>query len=187
MEMKAKREWFVQGGIGILVLADGNVTYVDLEDLQTLKEFNWFAHGRYVARRSGKKRRLLHHDILQPTNGLVVDHINRNPRDNRRCNLRLVTPSVSNANRATKSPASGFRGVRRVGQRWAARVGGGKKRLFLGTFATAREAALAYNAAAIELFGPDTPINLLGPPPVWVLRRIDGRVVFVRQPQEPRR
>ena len=48
----------------------------------------------------GKKHLVrAHHFILPPVVGMVVDHINGNGLDNRRCNLRYVTPSVNSTNR----------------------------------------------------------------------------------------
>ena len=46
---------------------------------------------------------LLHRLIMNPPDGLEVDHISRNTLDNRRNNLRVVTRSINCINRKTKS------------------------------------------------------------------------------------
>ena len=48
--------------------------------------------------------------ILKPKKGQVVDHKNRNPLDNRRCNLRIVNHRQNLLNRILKN-STGFIGV----------------------------------------------------------------------------
>jgi hypothetical protein len=72
-----------------------------------------------------------------------VDHINRNPSDNRWSNLREAGRSENNFNRI-RYPNSGFKGVYPSGKKWIARIClKGGKYVTVGTFNTAEEAALA--------------------------------------------
>ena len=60
-------------------------------------------HNFYVAftkKPSNSNSRLLHRYILNPPNGMTIDHINRNPLDNRKCNLRICTQFINNQNQS---------------------------------------------------------------------------------------
>ena len=93
---------------------------------------------------------------------LSVDHINHVKTDNRWCNLRQVTHSQNLANRPVKLNNTGYRGVIQFSPaRWRAQINGGTAAVkrYLGTFYCPREAAMAYNYAALEQFGDCATLN----------------------------
>lgn len=63
----------------------------------------------FTAKPKNSSSRLLHRYLLNPPKGLTVDHINRNPLDNRKCNLRICTQFENNQNQ--KHNTSGKVGV----------------------------------------------------------------------------
>jgi hypothetical protein len=106
----------------------------------------------------------MHRLILQAPAGVKVDHINGNGLDNRSANLRLATNSQNTAH-THRSPrnVNGFRGVffgspSRKKQWYAQIVCGGRKRT-LGYFDDPRKAAIAYDEAAVRLFGEFATTN----------------------------
>lgn len=83
-----------------------------------------------------------------------VDHINRDPADNRISNLRLATFSQNNVN--TKYRGKYLRGVsvdKRNPSRYRAHICMNRKLISLGTFDTEQEAYEAYLQAAKVLHG----------------------------------
>jgi hypothetical protein len=94
--------------------------------------------------------------------GFLVDHINQDKLDNRRCNLRLATRNDNERNKGKRrtqaggTPSSKYKGVNKTRAKakpWRAIITVEKVQTPLGTFVTEREAAEAYNRAAIYLFG----------------------------------
>jgi hypothetical protein len=153
-------------------LTKGYVALVDDEDAH-LGKHRWcatvspravYARRRvYVGKIDGRYRYThlsLHRAIMVPPPGLQVDHINGNTLDNRRANLRLATNLQNHGNRKPdKANRTGLKGVERVGNRWRARIGVRGTVRRLGHFATAEEAARAYDAAASEAFGRFARLN----------------------------
>ena len=91
-----------------------------------------------------------------------VDHINGVKNDNRWCNLRLVTDVQNSMNGKIRSHnKSGFKGVYWASwaNKWRVEIKVNKKPIRIGYFETKREAALAYNEAAIEHFGEYAKLN----------------------------
>ena len=129
-------------------------TIVDTEDLPLLlpipvtwcPNYHWRS-GRCnaVSGQVGGKTTLLHRVIMGSPAGRLVDHVNRDPLDNRRGNLRIGDNLLNAQNHgpllATNS--SGYRGVSysKAHRRWAAYVELQGRKKHLGYYDTAEEAA----------------------------------------------
>jgi hypothetical protein len=144
-------------------LTKGFVTLVSPQDSRLLQDWVWTTRlsptRAYAQRQSKNKKTIqLHQEILP--NAIQVDHANLNGLDNRRENLRPANNSLNGANKgkpARGKPSSSFKGVhyRPLLNPWAARCG----EKHIGYFATETEAALAYDNAARERYGPFARTN----------------------------
>ena len=83
----------------------------------------------------------------------VVDHINRDPGDNRWANLREVTQVENghNQNRLPERNSTGYVGVHRCNGKYRAKVVIGQRQVHLGTYDEPDLAAAAYAAAKAQL------------------------------------
>jgi len=117
--------------------------------------------GKYYAYR---KPILMHRVIMDAPKGMDVDHINGDPLDNRKENLRICTRSENCRNKKVRADSkSGFKGVYQTKNgRFQAYIGNPNKvsrNIKLGTYDTPEEAARAYDKKAIELHGEYVYLN----------------------------
>ena len=86
------------------------------------------------------KQQTLHCMILKPVEGFVIDHINGNPLDNRKCNLRHLTHK-NNIRNQKQNNKLGVNGVRvKPSGSFGVRIKVGDKEISLGTYKTLSEA-----------------------------------------------
>lgn len=90
----------------------------------------------------------------------VIDHINRNPADNRIENLRLVPQSLNCWNRKTQANnTSGVKGVsmHNASGLWRAQIAVDRKQMHLGYFSAFDDAVAARKAAELRYYGEFAP------------------------------
>lgn len=89
---------------------------------------------------------------------LYADHINRDVRDNRRQNLRIVTPSQSNMNRITQKGKYRNLWWQEKRQFWVVQIEKDKKLYGFGCYKDKGEARRAAEKGRKELFGEYCPV-----------------------------
>jgi hypothetical protein len=142
-----------------ITAAGGVAVMVDEEMLEILSNYSWRI-DRYEYARTNVKRKtvLMHRMILGLGRGdpRFGDHIDGNPLNNTRTNLRICTRAQSICNRRMVGiNKTGFKGVSYLEKinKWQAAIGFQKKSHYLGLFSSPEEAHRAYCEAAAKLHG----------------------------------
>lgn len=156
----------------VIRLTQGMVAIVDNEDFELLNKFKWYATkgwSTFYATRDiwtgGKKISTPMHRVilgLQKGDGKAVDHRNRNGLDNRRENLRIASQAINAYNsKLQRNNTSGYRGVvwLKHNKRWMARIKILGRWKALGCYATAIEAAIAFDMAVLQYRDDGATLN----------------------------
>ncbi|MED1954624.1 HNH endonuclease [Brevibacillus centrosporus] len=153
-----KNRYEIRGNVTAIFLErkDGSIfeTLIDTEDLGIVQKHRWFAYKSTTTQKFYAKAQdyidqkvvdiRLHRLLTNAPKGMFVDHINHDPLDNRRSNLRVVSnmENMQNRSGSQRNSKSGVRGVSwsKKQNRWKAAIGVNGKSMYLGAFTTIEEA-----------------------------------------------
>ena len=148
-------------------LTQGKYAIIDLEDFDLVSKWNWYtskspnglsfyAIAKVIGSNGKRVATMLHRLLMNAGDDDIIDHINGNPLDNRRCNLRFSTKAQNCRNAKVRvDNSSGYKGVckHKSDGKWYAAISAGGVRTHLGSFPTPELAYEAYCKAALELHG----------------------------------
>jgi hypothetical protein len=159
----------LEGSVREIPLTHGMVALIDDEDYGEVSRYRWHAvqkrGGRTwyamtnLRRADGKRTTIEMHALIlgKDPEGRQVDHRDGNGLNNRRENLRYATMSEQRRNApARRNNKTGFKGVTLHYQAtglYVAQIGTKARRLTIGYFSSAEQAARAYDDKAREWFG----------------------------------
>lgn len=135
----------IKNNILVVTTAKGDIILCNPQDNEKVKKYSWCVSktGYAVANIKGKVTKM-HRYILGIENPkVIVDHINGNPLDNRRENLRLCTREENAKNhRAWSKNKTGIAGIQYMQKqdKYRVRITVEGKEIFLGYYKTLKEA-----------------------------------------------
>ena len=164
VNQRASRNTFYEhlDGYMVGVTANGLEFYFDIADYELVSKYTWYiTHKGYVASRHPYL--LLHRLLYGNCKDMQVDHRDGVKINNRRDNLRSATNTQNHYNKGkhTGNCSSQYKGVYYESSRnkYVARITVNGKTIGLGRFDSDRDAAVAYNNAAIKYHGEFARLN----------------------------
>lgn len=139
---------------------------VDIEDVDKVKNVLWHDNksGGDAPYAFNNKLGFLHRYIMSAPSGMDIDHRGQDTLDNRKSNLRACTNYDNNLNKpARMNNKSGYKGVcwHRASNKWMVQLNYNGKRVHYSLHEDIKDAARAYNSAALKYHGEFAKLNIL--------------------------
>jgi hypothetical protein len=154
----------------LIKLTQGKFAQVDDEDYEYLNQWKWYTtkhyKNYYATRNLNRKIISMHRVIMNTPDDKEVDHIDHNGLNCQKYNMRNCIHAENMANRFSCG-RSKYLGVYyqrnkykdRIYEYIVAQIGIKDRNIYIGRFKTEKDAALAYDKKAIELFGEFATLN----------------------------
>lgn len=142
----------------------GQKIIIDPDDFEKCAKYSWCISktGYAVANIRGKVTKMHRYILGIKDPNIVIDHINRNPLDNRKENLRLCTPRENSRNTSVsknnKTKCLGISIVKKTGK-YRARIMVNGKEINLGRYDNIEDAKKVRKEAEMKYFKEFAPIN----------------------------
>lgn len=146
-----RNEIIIDGNVAHIKIYDAHcnhiaTTIIDAEDVSEIRYTKWkLSSSGYIMNTPKFKGSTKHLSRVILDTNEFVDHINHNPLDNRKKNLRVVTKSQNQMN-------ANYKGVQHLGSKWYARIKIHQKTIPLGGYLDEEEALYARWYAEQVLF-----------------------------------
>jgi hypothetical protein len=145
--------YFSRGKDTVLQLKSGTAVMVDTEDVAKISRYAWFDNGNgYIASKGKDGKLFLHRVVMDAEDGSVVDHINFNPLDNRKANLRVCRQSQNTLYQRSRLEDKGVYLNRKTGKFYIHLTINGKA-AHCGTFDNRNDAVTEYRRLARKVYG----------------------------------
>ena len=145
-------------------------TIIDASDFDLVSQYNWHiaeSRGRLTVvtkqkTEFGRTTLQLSRLVMNCPDDMLVDHKNRNTLINAKFNLRVCTHSQNSANQVSFNQSIDlYKGVEKLGNRFKAKTSFQGKKIYIGLYETAEQAATAYNNTVKILFGEFAKLNVI--------------------------
>lgn len=157
---KSKNSYIVLNDYVELKTTKNQSFFIDAKDLDVVLKYTWcLSKTGYLVANINHKVVKLHRYILDVDSRQVIDHINGNPLDNRRNNLRICDQSNNGKNLKLKRNNNiGYPGIRKThSNTYNVRITFNNKEIHIGNFNTLDEAISARKNAEIKYYGEFAP------------------------------